>query len=75
MWEAVYYIFFNFNFKYYWLLHCELCPKRFIAKASLAAHFNVHTGEKPFECEHCQKRFGRADCLKNHVRKQHTGDV
>ncbi len=28
----------------------------------------VHTGEKPYACDHCDKSFARSDTLKVHMR-------
>ncbi|XP_066258412.1 uncharacterized protein [Euwallacea similis] len=53
---------------------CLLCPASFKRASHLSRHQLVHTGERPFACNHCDKAFSRHDKLKHHIRKTHIPD-
>jgi len=50
---------------------CEICGESSIHKGFLWRHRLVHTGEKPFACVYCPKRFAKKDNLQHHVITQH----
>lgn len=45
---------------------CSVCGKDFATKSVLNEHMLLHTGERPFSCEHCDKSFTGMSRLREH---------
>lgn len=45
---------------------CTICFKYFRDNWSLKRHIRTHTGEKPYHCEVCGRKFSRNDYLAKH---------
>ena len=42
---------------------CDICQQSTKSKSRLIEHIRKHTGEKPFQCLQCPKRFTRKDTM------------
>ncbi|XP_052261886.1 zinc finger protein 729-like [Dreissena polymorpha] len=51
---------------------CQFCSKVFQSKWHLNRHVRIHTGEKPFECPVCHKRFSQLSSSNSHMRNMHS---
>ena len=48
---------------------CQYCGKRCMKPSDLTRHIRIHTGEYPFECPSCKKRFREKFNLNAHYKK------
>lgn len=54
---------------------CSYCKKRFQTQLKLNGHIRFHTGETPFACRMCPKKFHVMQALKVHSQRIHKGQV
>lgn len=59
-------------------VQCPVCGRQFQGTKRnylLNRHFQIHTGEKPYQCPHCSHRANRKSNLKMHIESRHGSQV
>lgn len=47
---------------------CDICFKAFNRASNLTTHKRIHTGERPFNCTFCDRKFGFKHVLNAHLK-------
>lgn len=55
--------------------HCHICNKTFCDNSRFNRHMKIHSGAKPFACQHCNYRCNRSDNLKKHIFTKHYNNL
>ena len=51
---------------------CVLCGRVLCRRDAFCAHMNLHTGARPYTCQHCGASFSRSSQRRNHVKHEHS---
>ena len=52
---------------------CDQCDRTFMRESNLIDHKRIHTGDRPFECEFCERSYHKRRDLTKHYNKIHPG--
>ena len=52
-------------------VQCHICGQYYKSRQNLAIHMRMHTGERPYNCSVCNKKFIQPHHLKAHLKSKH----
>ncbi|XP_044727341.1 zinc finger protein OZF-like [Chrysoperla carnea] len=50
---------------------CNICGYALLSAADLQKHLSIHSNERPYSCDRCNKTFRREDHLRDHIKTVH----
>ena len=59
----------------YFICPYDTCSTTMKHRHALVEHIRIHTGEKPFKCAICSKRFRCAGTIRKHLKTVHKSDM
>ena len=59
----------------YFICPYDTCTTTMKHRHALVEHIRIHTGEKPFKCAICSKRFRCAGTIRKHLKTVHKSDM
>ncbi|XP_063385399.1 zinc finger protein 501-like [Cydia fagiglandana] len=54
---------------------CKVCGRVCASQSALLIHTRVHSGERPYQCPSCDKKYSDRGGLKRHIERNHFGKM